>query len=93
MADADLASTLAGIKERAEQAAPALAARRGLNSMADSAEDVPSLLAAVDAVLELADRFDTIPAYGPTPATRHHVARSFRAAIIRGLTGKEAGDE
>ena len=49
----DPSATLAGIRERAEQAAPALAVRRGLNSMADSAEDVPRLLAAVEKALEL----------------------------------------
>lgn len=58
MSDAGLSATLAGIKERAEGAAPALAVRRGLNNMADSAEDVPSLAAAVEAALKLAGEWE-----------------------------------
>jgi len=90
MAD-DLASTLAAIREDNERVIALCAiAPAAVKQLAE--HDVPALLAAIEAVLELADRYDTIPAYGPTPAIRHQVARSFREAITRELTGKEAGE-
>ncbi len=46
-------------------------------------------VAALEAVLKLADRYDTIPAYGPTPGARHEVARRICEAISRRLAGKE----
>ena len=89
MAD-DPASTLAAIHQRAEQAAPALAARRGLNSMADSAADVPCLLAAVEAALELADSASVMAAgetMPPQPVAWDLDPAKLRADITAALGG------
>jgi hypothetical protein len=54
------------------------------------AGDAARLLAAVEAVLKEADDFE---ANRPERlVTRRYAAECFRAAITRGLTGKEAGD-
>ena len=102
MPDADLASTLAGIRER-----QALAADKGLGFarmgerhaalLAVAYEDAPVLIAAVDAALKAADDWD-VPGEclnddmsDPNTQARD-CARELRAAITAALTGKEADD-
>ena len=79
---ADLSSTLAGIRERYDEAAEGLSpeARKYLECA-----DVPPLVAAIDAVLKLADEWEDSAAI-IDPAT------PLREAISTALTGQETGD-
>ena len=88
MPDADLASTLAGIRERYERGAKITATGRDVCA---SADDVPALLAAVEAALEKADGWE-----GPRAerlVTRRYAAECFRAAITAALGGTQQSED
>jgi hypothetical protein len=96
MAD-DPASLLSPIRERSAAALEfplSGFAEDSIRSCTQSAMDVPRLLAAVEAALELADDLIVPPYFldDVTAATRG-VALRFRAAITTALAGEEAGDE
>ena len=59
--------------------------------LAESAQDVPVLLAAVEAVLAKADEWEGASVASPL-VTRGYAAECFRAAIIRELSGEEPAD-
>jgi hypothetical protein len=80
------AAILAGIKERGYRNGATGVQCARLSDAA--AEDVPLLLAAVEAVLKEADDFEVNRP--ERLVTRRYAAECFRAAITRGLTGKEA---
>jgi hypothetical protein len=60
--DANLTATLAGIRDRSERPVPGVSAlpvsNPAVRSFMESAADVPRLLAAVEAVLAVADQYD-----------------------------------
>jgi len=99
MPEPDLAAELEEIQERAVLAARAAddeIVRRfpTATACADSAEDVPRLLTAIGAVLELADdlaterRGEIGPGYNATRACGHR----FREAITTALAGEGTDD-
>jgi hypothetical protein len=91
----DVAARLAGIKERYECMGPLY---QNTHFMLDAVvQDVPSLVAAVEAVLELADKWQNTP-WPDDGGDRAGVATeqtildgtALREAITSALTGKEA---
>ena len=88
----DLTATLAGIRERAEKArtAPALSKARDL-AFIYSAQDIPRLLAAVDAVLKLAASGRRIQFINGEQWWDLDPAE-VRGAITRKLTGEGGND-
>lgn len=96
MADSALTAALQAIRDRAGVVAKLGPPRPGgdlINAAHRSAADVPRLVAALEAVLRLADELDVPPYFlDDVTAARRGVALRFREAIISALTGQEAPD-
>ncbi len=95
MAD-DLTAVLAGIRERQALASDAGLGFARMDERHDALikvayEDTPRLVRAVEAVLKLAEDWET--SWAPRPlVARGHAAECFREAITAALAGEEAGD-
>lgn len=92
MAPDEASATLAGIRERSAKALPGFSS--DVRTYVDSANDVPFLLAAVEAVLKLADDWDReareIPGFKGIGASAYQAcAKEIREAITTALAGKE----
>ena len=83
MPDADLSATLAEIRQRRANSEIGGFLRPTLAQLDASAEDVPRLLAALEAVLKLTGEWNAL----------WPCATQVREAITAELTGKEAGND
>ena len=91
MPDPAPSAALAAIRERYRRCGNSPDIHVNLETWIDSANDTPVLVAAVEAVLELADEWDRTSAER-APVPRGYAADCFREAITSALTGEETGD-